>query len=318
MEISSLTDKKLWLAPLAGYTDYTFRSIAKSCGADVIVSEMVSSDGLVYNKEKSIEYALFEEKQRPFGIQLFGSDADMMQKGAEIIMELQPDFIDINMGCPVKKVVHRQAGSALMKDLELACRITEKVKEITLKHNILVTTKFRSGWDLESINFLEFGKSLESAGSDALILHARTRSQMFTGHSNWNHIRDLKAAVSLPVVGNGDVKSVEDAMQMYAETNCDSIMIGRGALGQPWLFQDIKSAFTGEYFPPINKQEIIRTHFENTLTNSTSDNKLKAILEMRSHFSYYTKGLRGGARLRNEINKTTDPQEIFAIIDQLQ
>ena len=317
MEITSLTDNKLWLAPLAGYTDINFRTIAKRCGADVIVSEMVSADGLYYNLDNSLQYALFTEEQRPFGVQLFGSDPEMMAKGAEIIARLSPDFIDINMGCPVKKVVNRMAGSALMKDIDLACRITESVKSIGFKHNILVTTKFRSGWDLESINYLSMGKALENSGSDALILHPRTRSQMFSGHSNWEHIKDLKENGKIPVVGNGDIKNIADADELYHLTNCDSIMIGRGVLGKPWLFQEIKNYYL-KNDTQINKQQIVLEHYDLALNKSDSEAKLHAIREMRSHFTYYTKGIRGGSQLRDQINHTLDPDRIYELINKLE
>jgi len=317
MEISSLTDNKLWLAPLAGYTDNTFRTIAKKCGVDVLVSEMVSADGLYYNLENSLQYASFDEYQRPFGVQLFGSDPDMMAKGAEIVSRLNPDFIDINMGCPVKKVINRMAGSALMKDIDLACRITEAVKKVVQRHNSLVTTKFRSGWDLESINYLPFGKALENSGSDALILHPRTRSQMFTGRSNWEHIKTLKENVKIPVVGNGDIKDVSGAEKIYNFSLCDSIMIGRGALGKPWIFQEIKNHFLNQD-KHINKLQIVLEHYELALKNSKSDDKLHAVREMRSHFTHYSKGIRGGAQLRDEINHTNDPDTIYKIINKLE
>lgn len=317
MEITSLTDRKYWLAPLAGYTDKVFRSIAKKCGADVIVSEMVSADGLYYNYDNSIEYALFDDFQRPYGIQLFGSDPEMMAKGAEIVTRLNPDFIDINMGCPVKKVVNRMAGSALMKDIDLAARITEAVKKIAYPKGILVTTKFRSGWDLEQINYVDFGLALESAGADALILHPRTRSQMFSGHSNWEHLKILKESIKIPLVGNGDVKSVQDAEELYSLTNCDSIMIGRGALGKPWIFNDIKEKINHSY-QKIDKKEIILEHYELALANAKNGDYLHAIREMRSHFSYYSKGIRGGSQLREEINHTTDPEKVFNILEKLE
>lgn len=316
MDITSLIERKFWLAPLAGYTDNTFRTIAKLCGADVIVSEMVSADGLYYNYDNSIGYALFEEFQRPFGVQLFGSDPEMMAKGTQIICRIKPDFIDINMGCPVKKVVNRMAGSALMKDIDLACRITESVKEIAHKHGILVTTKFRSGWDLENINYLSYGKALEKAGSDALILHPRTRSQMFSGHSKWHHIRDLKQNVNIPVIGNGDIKSLDDAKEMFDLTQCDSIMIGRGALGKPWIFQEIKDYYQG-HVSEIDKLAIVLNHYKLALRNTKKENQLHAVREMRSHFTYYSKGLRGGSQLRDKINHTSDPDEIYKIIKEL-
>lgn len=316
METVSLTDKKIWLAPLAGYTDNAFRTIAKRCGAEVIMSEMVSADGLYYNFDNSIKYAMFEESQRPFGVQLFGSDPEMMEKGAEILSRLRPDFIDINMGCPVKKVVNRMAGSALMKDVDLACRITEAVKEVAFKHNILVTTKFRSGWDSQNINYLSFGKALENSGSDALILHARTRTEMFGGHSNWEHIKELKLHTSLPVVGNGDVKSVADAHEMYELTHCDSIMIGRGVLGQPWLFQEIINSYEN-IKQEFDKKEIIREHYRLALANAKPEDELYVLREMRSHFNYYTKGTRDSSQLRSEINQTDSIDTIFNLINQI-
>lgn len=316
MEIATLTDKKLWLAPLAGFTDNAFRTIAKRCGAEVIVSEMVSADGLFYNPERSLKNAMFEEKQRPFGVQLFGSEPEMMAKGAEIISRLQPDFIDLNMGCPVKKVVNRMAGSALMKDIDLACRITEAVKEVAQKHNILVTTKFRSGWDLQSINYLSFGKALENSGSDALILHPRTKTEMFGGHSNWQHIKELKQNSSLPVIGNGDIKSVTDALEMYEFTQCDSIMIGRGVLGQPWLFQEIKDGLT-KPISDFEKKEIIREHYRLVLENIKPEDEIHALRGMRAHFNHYSKGSRDGAQLRNAINQTDDLEVIFDLIHQI-
>lgn len=316
MEIASLTDKKLWLAPLAGFTDNAFRTIAKRCGAEVIVSEMVSADGLFYNLDNSLKHAMFEENQRPFGVQLFGSEPDMMAKGAEIISRLQPDFIDINMGCPVKKVVNRMAGSALMKDIDLACKITEAVKEIAQKHNILVTTKFRSGWDLQSINYLSFGKALENSGSDALILHPRTKTEMFGGHSNWQHVKELKQNSSLPVIGNGDIKSVADALEMYELTHCDSIMIGRGVLGQPWLFHEIKAGCANTQ-TEFAKKEIIREHYRLVLESAKPENKIHALRGMRAHFNYYSKGSRDGAQLRNAINQTDDIEVVFDLINQI-
>lgn len=316
MEIATLTDKKLWLAPLAGFTDNAFRTIAKRCGAEVIVSEMVSADGLFYNPERSLKNAMFEESQRPFGVQLFGSEPKMMAKGAEIICRLQPDFIDLNMGCPVKKVVNRMAGSALMKDIDLACRITEAVKEIALKHNILVTTKFRSGWDLHNINYLAFGKALENSGSDALILHPRTKTEMFCGHSKWEHIKELKQNTALPVVGNGDVKSVKDAREMYELTNCDSIMIGRGVLGQPWLFQEIKDGYANTQ-TKLAKREIIHEHYRIAMTNAKPEDKVHILREMRSHFYHYTRGTRDSSKLRDAINHTDDPNVIFNLINQI-
>lgn len=311
MDLTFLTDKKIWLAPLAGYTDSPFRKIAKLCKADVLVSEMVSADGLIYNSKNTESYCVFDENERPFGIQLFGSDSSIMGKATEIIMKFNPDFVDINMGCPVKKVVNRGAGSALMKDISNAAKITEAVKNVCEKYNKPLSVKFRSGWDLEKINYLEFGKALQNAGADILILHPRTRSQMFTGHSDWNHIKELKTTVNIPVIGNGDIVSPEDAEALYELSKCDGIMIGRGALGKPWIFADIKNININ-----LSHKEIIKQHFLLKLKHS-SNNSLKGIYEMRSHLNFYSKGQRNSSQFRQEIQSLTDPQKIINLIDKL-
>ncbi len=307
-KIKELTLNKLWVAPLAGLTDSAFRTICKRNGADVVMTEMVSADGLVYNAEKSLRYANFEEEHRPIGIQIFGNNPEMMERGADILLALQADFLDINMGCPVKKVVNRGAGSALMKTPKIAFEIVSKLKKnLTLKDTIL-TAKIRSGWDANSINAVEFSKGLEGSGVDIIIVHPRTRSQMFTGKSDWSIIEKVKNAVNIPVVGNGDITSFDDAKKMKEQTGCDSLMIGRGACGNPWIFNEIKNGLSINL--PLKLRTII-LHLELLKKNK---GEAVAVSEIKSHFAYYSKGSRGGSKIRNTINKSKDYLEILNII----
>lgn len=315
-KIFELTHNKLWLAPLAGFTDSAFRTICKQNGADVVVTEMVSADGLVYNEDQSIKYALFEDHQRPVGIQLFGNDPEMMAKGCEIIIKLKPDFIDINMGCPVKKVVKRGAGSALMKTPEIAFEIVRNMKSVLKDTDIILTTKIRAGWDMKSVNAVEYSIGLEEAGSEIIIVHPRTQTQMFSGKSDWNIIKKVKEAVNVPVVGNGDIFYPEDAIEMKSLTNCDSLMIGRGTYGNPWIFDSIKNferSVNNKVISPQKKLKTILKHFELARLNKGED---VAVREMRAHLGYYTKGLRGGAEVRDKVNKSKNYNLIIEILSQ--
>lgn len=314
---TELTNKKVWLAPLAGITDNPFRAICKECGADVVVSEMISVDGLLYNSERSLKYAEFEESQRPFGLQLFGSDPEIFKKALKIALTKKPDFIDINMGCPVKKVIKRGAGSALMTTPDIAANIVSETKKILLPLNIPLSVKFRSGWDLNSINSLDFGIKMQKAGADLICLHPRTRGQMFSGKSNWDLIAELKKEVTIPVIGNGDIITIEDMIAMYEQTGCDSVMIGRGIMGKPWLFKQINNYLNSGNIKQITtkeKLEIIRRHMELMIFHK---GEKQAVYEMRTHFSHYTKGLRGGAQVRNKINKLFDVDEILTLVEEL-
>jgi len=316
-DISTFTTDKIWLAPLAGFTDRAFRLICKICGADVTVTEMVSADGLVFDYERSARYAFFSEEERPTGIQLFGSRPEMMAKGCELILPLKPDFIDINMGCPVKKVVNRGAGSALLKDIGLAVEIVKTMKEVLQDSGIPLSAKIRAGWDKESINIVDAALALEDAGVDFIIVHPRTRSQFYVGKSDWSLIAAVKSAVKIPVVGNGDIIDIKDAVRMREETGCDSIMVGRGALGKPWIFNEIKSyLLTGKPFTLSYKEkyEIIRFHTELALSQKAEEWGLK---EMRVHYCHYTRGFKGGSRVRDIINKSIDQQEIIGLIGEL-
>jgi len=331
-KIKALSNKKVWLAPLAGFTDRYYRQIAKQCGADVLVSEMVSADGLKHSVSKMKPYIEFYEHERPYGVQLFGDNPETMQIACEKTLDYFyslkgkiregalassiPDFFDINMGCPVKKVVKRTAGSALMRVPELAEKIVKSVKKVCIEHDIPLTVKIRAGWDLESINCVEFAQMIEEAGADILAVHPRTRSQLFSGKSNWDLIRQVKEAVKIPVVGNGDINSSQDAFAMIEQTNCDSVMVGRGAIGNPWIFSEIKKGFNNEPYEelkPAGKLPTIIQHLD--LIYGSEDPK--KLYQIRSHLAHYTKGLLNSAKARSIIFQSLDYNEIRETLEGL-
>lgn len=314
-QVKALTEKKIWLAPLAGYTDKAFRTVCKYHGADITVSEMVSADGIIYNQKQTLAYMHFAETERPFGIQLFGSVPDVMAKAAEIACNYQPDFIDINMGCPVKKVNKRGAGGALMQNIGNAAEIVQACKSV-LRHKLPLSVKFRSGQDSNSLNFLEYGLAMQEAGADIITLHPRTVKQMFTGVSNWEHIKELKSRLSIPLIGNGDIRTVADALQMYAETGCDGIMIGRGAVGNPWIFGQIKSTMAGGEVSAVSLPQKLETIFMQLEAFLSYRPERLVVKEIRSHLCYYTKSMNGAAKLRDAINHTSNLAELKHILTQ--
>jgi tRNA-dihydrouridine synthase B len=303
----------LYLAPLAGYTDQAFRTVCKQHGAEVMLSEMVSADGLTRDSAKTVRYVIFAESERPVGIQIFGNDPLVMAKAAEFLIPFNPDFIDINMGCPVKKVIRRGAGSALMLDMALAGRIVKEVKQ-ALSGVIPLSVKFRSGYDDTSLNYLSFGLHMEDSGADFLCLHPRTTKQMFSGKSNWEHIGILKQSLSIPLIGNGDITSPEDAKRMLSETNCDGLMIGRGALGKPWIFSQCREYLETGSYHPITRDMLL----DNILLHLDTALKFKretvVVKEMRSQLCFYTKGQLGGAELRHKINHAESAAELKSLI----
>jgi len=305
----------LWLAPLAGYTDQAFRRLCKHWGAEVMLSEMVSADGLVRDSAKTEFLLRFNEMERPFGIQLFGHDPFTMAKATEAAIAFAPDFIDINMGCPVKKVVRRGAGSALMQTPDLAVQIVQECKRVT-SGIIPLSAKFRSGWDSSNLNYLTFGLAMQDAGADFLCLHPRTTKQMFSGTSNWEHIADLKKHLSIPLIGNGDIQSPEDALRMRNETGCDGMMIGRGALGRPWLFNQCREYISNHSFSPITREQVLETvlmHLDHALASKP---ERVVVREMRSQMCFYTKGLLGKAEIRRQINHAESAEELKRILIQ--
>ncbi|MCB5261994.1 MAG: tRNA dihydrouridine synthase DusB [Candidatus Cloacimonetes bacterium] len=304
-----MTNIPLYLAPLAGYSDQAFRRLCKDWKVDYLVSEMVSADGLIRDQDKTLTYVTFSEEERPYSVQIFGSDPLVMAKAAAALLPFRPDFIDINMGCPVRKVVKRGAGSALMKDPALAAKIVRQVKS-AIPDSVPLSVKFRSGWDLNSLNYLDFGLRMQDAGADLLCLHARTSSQVFSGLSNWEHIQILKQALSIPLIGNGDIDSPETAAKMLKDTSCDAIMIGRGALGRPWLFTQIKQFLKEGYYQPITKDQILSTALTHLDYALLYKEEYVVVREMRSQLCHYAKGMPGSKELREKINHSSSVDEL--------
>lgn len=303
----------LFLAPLAGYTDQAYRQICKSLGAEVLVSEMVSADGLIRDSKKTIDFIRFAPEERPYGIQLFGNDPLIIARAAEFLIQFKPDFIDINMGCPVKKVIRRGAGSALMQTPKLAASIVTETRK-ALAETIPLSVKFRSGWDSNSLNYLDFGLLMQDSGADFLILHPRTAKQMFSGKSDWQHIKELKEQLSIPLVGNGDICSPEDAKQMKDSTACDGLMIGRGALGKPWIFSQCRQFLSEGMYNPATKTLLLDTILKQIDTALFFKREHVVVKEMRSQLCFYTKGLVGGAELRQKINHADSANELKQLI----
>lgn len=303
------------LAPLAGVGDRAMREISREFGACWTVCEMTSSKGLSYGSKKSEELMEINDAERPCAVQLFGSEPEVMAEAAVMALKQKPEAIDINFGCPVPKVAGNGGGSALMKDPELAGRI---VRAVTDAVDVPVTVKFRAGWDSEHINAVEFACICEASGASALTVHGRTRMQMFAPPVDLDIIRKVKEAVSIPVIGNGDVDSVESARRMYDETGCDLVMIGRGAMGNPWVFRQIESYFLrGEILPdpsPEEKMAVLKRHIELLCKYK---GEYIGMREARKHASWYIKGMRGAAEFRRECGSLTTPSDLDDLIDKV-
>lgn len=298
------------LAPMAGVTDYPFRILCKEMGAGIVYSEFVSADGIIRENTKTLDLIHFEEAERPIGIQIFGSDAETMSQAARLVYKkFRPDILDINYGCPVPKVTKKGGGSAALQDLCLMDDITTAVIETVPE--IPVTVKMRAGWNQEMIVIPEVGERLEKIGIKAIALHPRTTKQRYTGKADWNYIKLLKEAVTIPVIGNGDVCTIDDMMFMFEETGCDAVMIGRAAQGNPWFFRDAKARLNGEppILPPtlLNIAEICSKHFDLLLQyrgERTGTNL------MRKHFSNYIKGFPGASSFRQKLVTAPDLLEM--------
>ena len=304
------------LAPMAGICNNAYRRIIKDMGCGLIVAEMVSDKALMYDSTKTKDMLYMTEDERPISQQIFGSDKESFIIAAKYIEEnMHPDIIDINMGCPVPKVALRaQAGSALLKDPD---KVYEIVKAVVDSVSIPVTVKIRSGWDDKSINAIEIAKQIERAGASAIAVHPRTRAQGYSGHSNWDIIKQVKDSVSIPVIGNGDITTCYDAKKMIDETGCDAIMIGRGVLGNPWLIKEcvdyLEYGIEPKKITIKEKIDMIKRHLNNLL--DTKPYKV-ALLEIRTHAAYYLKGLPQGKELKVKIFKTTSKEEIIELLDK--
>lgn len=304
------------LAPMAGISNTSYRKIIKEMGAGLIYAEMVSDKAICFDNGKTMEMLKMSEEERPIAQQIFGSDLKSFVEAAKIVENtMHPDIIDINMGCPVPKVaIKNQAGSALLKNPDKVYEIVKAVKESV---SVPVTVKIRSGWDEKHINAVEIAKVIEKAGADAITIHGRTRSQGYSGKADWNIIKQVKEAVKIPVIGNGDVTTPELAKQMLEETNCDAVMIGRGVFGNPWLIKDtVDYLEKGIINPRPTNQEIyqmIEKHY-NLLCNDKND-KL-ANLEMRSHIMWYLKGIPNMKEIKTKICTMTDKNEILSLLKE--
>lgn len=318
MKIGSIElENSLMLAPMAGVTDYAFRHICRELGAGYTITEMVSAKALCFQDKKTLRLMELSPLEHPAAVQLFGSDIDCMEQAAAKVMDIvHPAVIDINMGCPVPKVANNGDGSALMKDPDKAMKIVEAVRRGA---GCPVTVKTRKGWDKGSVNAVEFSQALEAAGAAAITIHGRTKTQMYAGRADWDIIRDVKKAVSVPVIANGDVFEPEDAAHILRYTGTDGVMIGRGAFGNPWLFQRSLAAIRGEDIPPLpplrERMEVAKRQFE--LAREQKGEHI-ACLEARKQYSWYLRGVSHSGYWKEQITKIATMEDVCRITEGIQ
>ncbi|HEU4648312.1 MAG TPA: tRNA dihydrouridine synthase DusB [Gemmatimonadales bacterium] len=312
----------LLLAPMAGVSEAPFRQICRQMGADVVLSEFLSSEAIRRRIKNTLEGAEFEPCERPIGIQIYGSDPAAMAEAAGLITEhYAPEFIDINFGCPVKKVVQRNGGSGCLRDMDLVERIIRAVIGAT---HLPVTVKTRSGWSDQTRDPVSIALRMQDAGAKAFTLHARTRTQMFTGKANWDEIAQVVEALDIPVIGNGDIQTPEDVVRMRSHTGCAGVMVGRGAFGNPWLFRDAQALLAGEPKPaPPTAAERFGVALQHArLALRLQGDTRKTVIEFRKHLGWYTKGLHGASDLRQrlfQIESIAEAEAIFVeYLDEAQ
>ena len=305
----------LYLAPQAGVSESPFRRLCRRFGADVVVSEFVSAAGIIMGSPRSRDYLRFDDAERPIGIQIFGADPAMMADAAALVADVYgPDFIDINFGCPVKKVVKRNGGSGCLRDLDLVDRIVRAVDDAT---PLPTTVKIRSGFDEKTRDPVAIALRCEQAGARALCLHPRTRADMYSGQARWSEIREVVEALEIPVIGNGDIVEGADARRMKDETGCAGIMIARGSHGDPWIFTQARAALDGLPVPPEpgveEKFEICLEHARNAI--AFEQNPDRAIIDFRKHLGWYTKGLPDGRKLRTELFQSETLEDVERLLE---
>ena len=315
LKIGNVTlDNGLVLAPMAGVTDLPYRFICKEQGCGLVYTEMISAKAIFYNNRNTLPLMEIKPEERPVSLQLFGSEPELMGEMAKKIEEQPFDILDVNMGCPVPKVVNNGEGSALMKDPALVGRIIESIVKSIKKP---VTVKFRKGFDMNSVNAVEIAKVAQESGASAVAVHGRTRSQYYSGTADWDIIRQVKEAVSIPVIGNGDIFHADDASKMVAQTGCDGVMVGRGAEGNPWLFSNILHyERTGEIKGKPDAEEMCAMIMRHAGMQMDFKGEYLGIREMRKHVGWYTSGYPDSSRLRSTVNKIETFEELENLMEE--
>ena len=309
-------DNPLFLAPMAGVTDHPFRTICRQHGAGLVYTEFVSADGIIRENEKTLDMIRFTDEERPIGVQIFGDEPETVSKSATYIYKtFKPDLIDINYGCPVPKVTKKGAGSAALKDLCIMKDITQAVIESVPE--LPITVKMRAGWNADSIVSTKAGILLEEIGVKAIALHGRTTSQLFKGNANWDYIKDLKEAVSIPVIGNGDVENYSDYLKIREYTKCDAVMIGRAALGNPWIFKNILNKKNDVGYKKNNLELVIDTCKDHIRLLKDNKSEKVSVNLSKKHLSWYLKDFNNAGLYRKSIMRSNTIDEILSVIDSV-